>query len=170
MHARRVSDGMLMLFHDRELDDRGARRVALGKIVDPSVNVRLEALSALGQAVRGWAAHSGVDPAAERKRRARAQGRRRVLAACATVALAAVVLPRSAPTRRLAGVDAAGAPEPTASDMRGELASVRSPVAVEAVDFGAHPGSIFSVQGDGTSDTVVVWLPDDSAAAATDSL
>jgi hypothetical protein len=156
-----LSDGTLMLFHDRELGAEEARRVALGKLVDPSVNARLDALSALGHAVRGWAVRAGVDAAAERKRSIRAQGRRRVLTACATLALAAVVLPRVAPTERRAGVD--GVREPIVSDMRGGLASVRGPVAVEAVDFGVHPGTIFNVASDAASETTVVWLPDDGS-------
>jgi len=156
----RLSDGTLMLFHDRELDAEQARRVALGKLVEPSVNARLDALSALGHAVRGWALRSGVDAVAERRRHARAQGRRRALVAGATVALAAVVLPRLAPNQGRAGVD--DAREEAVSDMHGELAGVRGPVAVEAVDFGVHPGTIFNVPGD-ASETTVVWLPDDGS-------
>jgi hypothetical protein len=155
-----LSDATLMLFHDRELDPEEGRRVALGKLVDSSVNARLDALSALGQAVRSWAARSGVDAAAERRCRARAQGRRRALAAGATLALAAVVLPRVAPQEGRAGVDPAR--ERAVSDMHGELASVRGPVAVEAVDFGVHPGAIFEVAGD-AGETTVVWLRDDGS-------
>jgi len=51
----RLSDTTLMLFHDGELDAERARRVRVGRLVDPSVGARLEALAELGDAVRAWA-------------------------------------------------------------------------------------------------------------------
>jgi len=58
MRQPRLEDGTLMRFHDGELDAEDARRVALGRLVDPNVNVRLDALAALGSAVRAWAARA----------------------------------------------------------------------------------------------------------------
>ena len=143
MRQPRLEDGTLMRFHDGELDAEDARRVALGRLVDPNVNVRLDALAALGSAVRAWAARAGVDAAAERRRRARAQRRRRALAACGALTLAAALV--LAPRAKVVGVDTVDASEQAASDMHGALGSVRGPVAVEAVDFGVHPGTTFGV-------------------------
>ena len=56
----KLSDTTLMLFHDGELDAERARRVRAGRLVDPSVGARLEALAELGDAVRAWALGAGT--------------------------------------------------------------------------------------------------------------
>jgi hypothetical protein len=156
----KLSDGLLMLFHDRELDADAARRVRVGRLVEPSVNRRLDALAALGDAVRDWALRAGVDAGAERRRSERARARRRALAAGASVVFSAAALPWLA-SRSTRAPDVAA--ERGASAAFVETLPVREPeaVAVETVDFGSRAGSIFSVQGGAEGETTVVWLRDD---------
>jgi len=164
----KVSDETLMRFHDGELDSEQARRVHLGRLVEPEVNARLDAISELGLAVRAWAKVRGIDGAEERRRATRAKARRRALAACAAVTLAALAAPWAALQQRRAGAD--NAPAPAMRSTRGEPVVASGPVAVETVDFGARSGAIFRVRGEAASETTVVWLPDEPDVAATDSL
>lgn len=166
----KLSDGTLMLYHDCELDADAARRVRLGRLVEPSVNERLDALGTLGDAVRAWARGTGIDAAEERRRAVRTRARRRALAAWTSVALSTLLVPwlvaRGAHER---------APVRAEEDGVAELARslpARAPeaVAVETVDFGARAGAIFSVPGGAASETTVVWLPDDAERAPNDAL
>ena len=166
----KLTDRTLMLFHDGELEADAERRVRVGRLVEPSVNLRLDALGALGDAVRAWALGASVDAGAERRRAQRARARRRALAAGASVVFSAAVLPWLA---------SRSAPLPNVTAERGASAAVVEPllarapeaVAVETVDFGARVGSIFSVQGGAAGEsTTVVWLRDDADGAAVGSL
>jgi hypothetical protein len=147
-----------MLFHDGELDAERARAVKVGRLHHAEVTARLEALTVLGDAVRLWVAEAGVDTALERRQEARRVGRRRALGAGAALFAAVLAVPGVVPAEGRAGVDNAP-PDPVLST-HGEPAAVPGPVAVEAVDFGAHPGAVFQVEGAEKSETTVVWLDD----------
>jgi hypothetical protein len=155
----KVRDETVMQFYDGELDSERAREVRVGLLVEPDVNRELETLSTLGSAVRAWATQAGIDACGERRRRARARARRRVLGACSLCVLSALAAPMLMPPQGRAGSD----DETGASDrsQRGEPVVAIGPVAVETVDFGARPGAIFRVAGDASSETTVVWLPDE---------
>jgi hypothetical protein len=160
-----------MLFHDRELDADGTRRVRLGRLVDPGVSARLDALGALSDAVRSWAVQTGVNAVEERRRAARTRARRRALAACASVTLSVALAPW------LFSLAARGTAAGRAEEDRSRVESARvlparasEAVAVETVDFGARAGTIFSVPGGTASETTVVWLPDDTEGTPNDSL
>ena len=152
-----------MLFHDGELDAERARAVRVRRLHHAEVTARLEALSTLGDAVRTWAAESGVDAAAERRAGERRQARRRMLGACATALVAALGLPFALPSHERAGAD--NVLRDPATSTRGEPWVRSGPVAVEAVDFGARPGAVFLVEGEAESETTVVWLNDASDAS-----
>jgi len=158
----KVDDETLMLFHDGELDGERARAVRVGRLHHSEVTARLEAFTVLGDAVRSWAEETGVDAAFERRRAARRVGRRRALGLGATLLAAVLAVPGTVPTLERAGVG--NAPSDPVPSTRGEPRGASGPVAVEAVDFGAHPGAVFEVEGDdATSETTVVWLSDASA-------
>jgi hypothetical protein len=157
----KVSDEMLMLFHDGELDAERARAVRVGRLHHSEVTARLEALGVLGDAVRSWAEQTGVDAAFERRRAARRVGRRRALGLGATLLAAVLAVPGTVPTLRRAGVG--NAPADPVPSTHGEPQVASGPVAVEAVDFGAHPGAVFEVEGDAMGETTVVWLSDATA-------
>lgn len=164
----KLSDAKLMLFHDRELDAGGAREVHVGRLVDAGVNARLDSLTALGDAVRTWALRSGVDARAERRRAERARRRRRAFAACASVVFSAAALPWLAPWS--AKAPSIAEERGVSTGLAGALpARASEAVAVETVDFGARPGSIFSVPGS-ASETTVVWLRDDDGGPSVESL
>jgi len=167
----KVRDETVMRYYDGELDAEQAREVRVGRLVSPAVNAELESLRTLGLAVRAWANRAGIDAARERQRRARAKARRRTLGACALVALSALAAPTLVSHQGRAGADNAPRdPEQLEQSMRGEPVVASGPVAVETVDFGARPGAIFRVAGDASSETTVVWLPDDPGAPGSDSL
>jgi hypothetical protein len=156
----RVSAETLMLFHDGELDAERARAVKVGRLHHAEVTARLEALAVLGDAVRLWVAETGVDMARERRQQARRVGRRRVLGAGAALFAAVLAVPGTVPGLGRAGVGNAP-PDPVLST-HGEPVAASGPVAVEAIDFGAHPGAVFQVEGAAKSETTVVWLDDAS--------
>jgi hypothetical protein len=161
----KVPDVTVMLFHDGELDPERARDVRVARLVEPRVSTRLEALSELGDAVRLWAKHAGIDAAEARRHRARQRARRRAFGACALVALSALAAPAVVSHQGRAGTDNAAR-----VSLRGEPLLASGPVAVETVDFGARPGAIFRVAAGDRSETTVVWLPDEPGAATIDSL
>ena len=160
----KVSDETLMLFHDGELegkhDSERARAVRVGRLHHAEVTARLEALAMLGDAVRLWVAETGVDTELERRQAARRLGRRRALGAGAALLAAALAVPGAVSALGRAGVG--NAPSDPVPSTHGEPVAVSGPVAVEAVDFGAHPGAVFQVEGDAESETTVVWLDDAS--------
>jgi hypothetical protein len=161
----KIPDETVMLFHDGELDAERARDVRVARLVEPAVSARLEALSELGAAVRSWAKQEGIDPAQARRHRIRQRARRRAFGACAVVALSALAAPAIAPSKGRAGADDQAQLSP-----RGEPLILSGPVAVESVDFGVRPGAVFRVASKGSSQTTVVWLPDEPGAAAIDDL
>jgi hypothetical protein len=154
----KVTDEALMLFHDGELDAERARAVRVGRLHHARVTARLEVLSTLGDAVRLWAAEAKVDAAAERRAFEQKQARRRVLGVGATALLAALALPFVLPAEGPQAVAAASRPPATSAPAEPEPPP--GPVAVESVDFGTRPGSIFLVEGEAESETTVVWLDD----------
>jgi anti-sigma factor RsiW len=161
----KVPDETVMLFHDGELDPERAREVRVARLVEPAVSARLEALGELGDAVRNWAKQAGIDPAEARRHRIRQRARRRAFGACAFVALSALAAPAIVPHPGRAGADYA-----SRLSQRGEPLLLPGPVAVESVDFGARPGAIFRVASRGSSQTTVVWLPDEAGGVAIDEL
>lgn len=164
-----VSDETLMLFHDGELegehDRERARAVRVGTLHHAEVTARLEALAMLGDAVRLWVAETGVDTARERRLAARRMGRRRALGAGAALLAAALAVPGALPALERAGVG--NAPSDPVPSTHGESVAASGPVAVEAVDFGAHAGAVFQVESDPESETTVVWLDDASTDRGT---
>ena len=154
----KLDDETLMLFHDGELEGERARAVRVGRLHHSEVTARLEAFTVLGDAVRTWALETGVDAAFERRRVARRVGRRRALGLGATLLAAVLAVPGTVATLERAGVG--NAPAVPVPSTHGEPRSASGPVAVEAVDFGAHPGAVFEVEGDAMSGTTVVWLDD----------
>jgi hypothetical protein len=148
----KITDLELMLYADGELDQERARRVRVARLYQREVVTRLDGIERVGEFVRAWAKSEGADARAMRRRALRSVERRRgfAVAAVAMVALAAVAEPVGAP-----GLVAAGTHE---------LASVTGPaVAIEAVDFGTHAGTVFVVES-GDGQTPVVWLDDDVRA------
>ena len=161
----KVTDEALMLFHDGELDAEQARAVRVGRLHHAHVTARLETLTTLGDAVRRWAADTGVDAAAERRTAERRQGRRRLLGVGATVLVAALGLPFALLSHGRAG--AGSAPRDLATSTREGPLAASGPVAVETVDFGVRPGAVFLVEGEAQSETTVIWLSDASAGPKT---
>jgi hypothetical protein len=152
----KVSDRSLMLFHDGELDDEGARRVRVGRLCHAEVTAKLEGLTLLGTAVRCWAVENGVNARAERLEHENTRRRRRAFATGLTVCGMALGALLVAPgLERTVQGSATAAPATSASVEAGADA-----VAVEAVDFGARPGTIFVVEGEAQRETTVVWLDD----------
>lgn len=158
-----VSDRDVMLLFDGELDADRARAIRAKGVDDPSIDARLLALSQLSAFTRAWArTQSPARPTREARRaleRSHARTRKMGVLAIAVSLGVAVLVP--------------GRPgEPASGGGAGSLApaTVAAPaVAVENVDFGAHPGTIFSVRGAGT-DTTVVWLSDDADGALSAAL
>jgi hypothetical protein len=153
-----VSDRELMLLHDGELDPERAKAIRAVSPCDPTITSRLTGLEQLSDFTRAWARARGkvVDPARAR----RVRWRSRVGFALGAVAASVLgVLLASAPL----GSDTEGRPSSrgAASTVDAEAAPA---VSIESVDFGSHPGTIFSVRGAGT-DITVVWLSDDGQSA-----
>jgi hypothetical protein len=146
----KVTDRDVMQFFDDELDAAASRRLAEERLRDPTVDARLAGLLQVAAFTRVWARARGV------KVRARVAPRRKdgVLALRLALGGAAVVLAAAVVLLRLDPAGAAGA-APHAGGLP------PAAVAVEQVDFGAHPGTIFSVSAAGT-ETTVVWLSDDA--------
>lgn len=159
------SDETLMLFHDGELDAEGTRAVRVRQLHHAEVSARLEKLTLLGDAVRLWVEETGVDAARERREASRRLGRRRALGAGVALVAAVLAMPGAVPALSRAGVG--NAPSDPVPSTRGEPVVASGPVAVEAVDFGAHPGAVFQVEGQAESETTVVWLDDASADRGT---
>jgi hypothetical protein len=152
----KIPDIELMLYTDGELDEERARRVRVARLTELEVGARLEGIEQVGSFVRAWAAKAGVDPRAERRRAERAAARRRLVGtvAAAVVALVAVTEPRAPSGVREVAL---------ASPSRDFAASQGPAVAIELVDFGSHPGTVFVVEAGGST-TPVVWLADDAKA------
>jgi hypothetical protein len=146
----KVPDRDVMRLFDGELDARGRRRVAEERLRDPSVDARLAALRQVAAFTRVWARERRVRSATHGVRRwERTLGVRLALGGAVLSLAALVFLPRL-------GSDTGGPAARPPSE--GAWAPA---VAVEQVDFGAHPGTIFSVSAAGT-ETTVVWLSDDA--------
>jgi hypothetical protein len=119
----------------------------------------------LGDAVRLWAVQAGVDAAGERREEQRKRTRRRALGVGSAALFAAASALFVLPTQGRAGADHASVlPAPGA---RAEPLIASGPVAVETVDFGAHPGAVFLVEAEAQSETTVVWLDDAGNGAGT---
>jgi hypothetical protein len=146
----KIPDVELMLYTDGELDAERARRVRVARLRHLEVGARLEGIERVGSFVRAWAAREGIDARAERRRALRAATRRRLVGALAVtlVALVAVSEPMT-PRGQDGALEVALAPTPA--------------VAIESVDFGSHPGTVFVVEAGGSA-TPVVWLADDAKA------
>jgi hypothetical protein len=146
----KIPDIELMLYTDGELDEERARRVRVARLTELEVGARLEGIEQVGSFVRAWAAKSGVDARAERRRAERAATRRRLVGTVAVtlVALLAVAEPMT-PHAASGALEVAHAPSPA--------------VAIESVDFGSHSGTVFVVEASGSA-TPVVWLDDDAKA------
>jgi anti-sigma factor RsiW len=161
----KIPDETVMLFHDGELEPERARAVRVARLVEPAVSARLETLAELGDAVRSWAKQAGINPAEARRHRHRQRARRRAFGACAFVTLSALAALAIVPHQGRAGADNAAR-----LSRRGEPLIMPGPVAVETVDFGARPGAIFRVASRGSSQTTVVWLPDEAGGTTIDEL
>jgi len=154
-----VSDRDVMLLFDGELDAERTRAIRAARVEDPSVDARLLALGQLSAFTRAWArTQRSAGPAREARRaseRSHVRARRMGVAAIALSLGVALIAP--------------GRPETASPGGAARLAPATPAVAVENVDFGAHPGTIFSVRGADT-DTTVVWLSDDADGALTAAL
>jgi hypothetical protein len=145
----KIPDFELMLYTDGELDAERARRVRVARLRHLEVVSRLEGIERVGSFVRAWAAREGIDVRAERRRAQRAAARRRLVGTLAVTLVAFVAVAEPMTTRLDGGLEVALAPSPA--------------VAIESVDFGSHPGTVFVVEAGGSA-TPVVWLADDAKA------
>ena len=159
-------DRELMRFHDGELSpgELAVFRERLER--DAGLRSKLRALGQTGELVREWAEarSDGFDIADQVMARIDAPRRSRAvelwLPAAAAVALAAavtlMVAGRSAPVDRPAPAAALSPHTPRTT----AALPIREPsVAIESVDFGEKPGTIFMVSGEG-GETPVIWLTD----------
>lgn len=166
-------DHDLMQFHDGELSAEEAAQVRELLEREPQARAKLRGLAQTGDLVRLWAdersAGFDVADAVMVRLDAPARARSRVielwLPAVAAVALAAavalIVFGRGAPTRPSVPGTALTPPSQQGTLARIEPAlPKREPaVAIESVDFGDQPGTIFMV-GEGSGETPVIWLTD----------
>jgi anti-sigma factor RsiW len=163
-----IGDRELMRFHDGELSASEASLVEKELEQNPSARAKLRGLSQTGELVRQWADErsAGFDVADQIMARldtpARTHSRSRVielwLPAAAAVALAAAVLlmvfGRTAPVTRPAPAALSQPAPKTAAVLP---AALEPSVAIESVDFGEKPGTIFMVGGE-SGETPVIWL------------
>lgn len=161
----KIDDATLMAFHDGELDAEAAQRVRVAKLADRSVSARLEALEQLGEFVRVWA--STGQRVVERSPTPKKRRSARPLAVAAALFGLALLVPDRAPR---------GEASPSASVVPGETAAAHPAahrfepaVAVENVDFGSRPGTVFLVES-ALSETTVVWLNEGPVASVTGTL
>jgi hypothetical protein len=144
----RVPDRDVMRLFDGELDDAEGRQLAAERLRDPTVDARLAGLLQVAAFTRVWAREHRVRSTPRAVRRwERTLGVRLALGGAVLAIAALFVVPRLG----------AGASGSATRAVPGGLPAV----AVEHVDFGANPGTIFSVSAAGT-ETTVVWLSDDA--------
>jgi hypothetical protein len=159
----RFDDATLMAFHDGELDPETARRVALARLSDRDVALRLEALARLGEFVRAWAAVRGPGHVREVAPRRRPRVRAGLALAATFAVAAAALLASEAPPGAGRGT------HPAASAPLAAQALVAPAVAVESVDFGAQHGQVFQIES-ARSETTVVWLAEAPVPSTTGTL
>jgi anti-sigma factor RsiW len=146
-----VSDRDVMRLFDGELDPDEARRIAVERRGDPSVNTRLAGLSQVAAFTRVWARERGVKvPSRPLPRREWTLSRRLAFGGAVASLTALTALFLFGP----------GTTSGSAFSVPKSLVPAAA-VAVEQVDFGSHAGTIFSVSAAGT-ETTVVWLSDDA--------
>ena len=181
-----VSRELLMRYHDGEVSEEEARRVAAALEHEPELLEELAAYSELGSFVRVFAEQRVQKEfdISERVMRAIEPPKARVhsllprvaswVSLGAAIAAGSVLVARSwsAPPAPTGGAHAGGASE-SAELMPGSASSAAPevsaaleeepkppPATIESVDFGANAGTVFVVSTD-SSDTPVVWMPDD---------
>jgi negative regulator of sigma E activity len=189
-----VSRELLMRYHDGEVSDEEARFVAHALEHEPALLEELAAYTELGSFVRVFAEQRLPQQPfdiSERVMRAIEPPKARVhslLPRLATwvslgVAIAAgsvlVVRSWSAPPAPAIGAHTGGAGESaelmprSSSSAAPEVSAALEeepkppPATIESVDFGANTGTVFVVSTD-SSDTPVVWMPDDGEPDADD--
>ncbi len=160
------SDRELMRFYDGEVSPSEEALVRARLERDASARSKLRALTQTGDLVREWAQarSQGFDVADQVMARLETQPKRSRLIdlwpAAAAVALAAAVLlvvfARSAPVDRPAP---SAAVSPLAPKTAAVLPIKEPSIAIESVDFGEKPGTIFMVGGE-SGETPVIWLSD----------
>lgn len=178
-----VSRELLMRYHDGEVSEAEARAIEEAIEQEPALLEELEAYSEVGNFVRVWGevhAAPQFDIAADVLRALEPpKPRVHLLPRVATwvslgVAIAAgsVLVVRSWSAPPLAPGHAASSAEPSVSaaaqnPVAPEVSAALedeprpAPATIESIDFGANPGTVFVVSTD-SSETPVIWLPDDA--------
>ncbi|MEP7050958.1 MAG: hypothetical protein ABJB12_11410 [Pseudomonadota bacterium] len=189
-----ISRELLMRFHDGEITDEEAHLVEAALDQDPALLAELEAYLELGSFVRVWGeSHSAqqFDVADEVMRALEpAQPSARVhplwprvatwISLGAAIAAGSVLVARSwtappvAPNRSsVSGAAAAAEAALAASSSAAPEVSAAleaeppPPATIESVDFGKNTGTVFVVSTD-SSETPVVWMPDEGEPDDTD--
>ncbi|MEO8902428.1 MAG: hypothetical protein ABI488_10610 [Polyangiaceae bacterium] len=190
-----ISRELLMRFHDGEVTEEEARLVEEGINQEPALLEELEAYSELGSFVRVWGeSRSGQQldiadhvmralepsvPAPSARVHSLWPRVATWVSLGAAIAAGSVLVARSwsAPPMKPSSASAGAAAEHAALLASGsavpELAAALEaeppppPATIESVDFGKNSGTVFVVSTE-SSETPVVWMPDDGEPDDTD--